>query len=396
MSTRISVGDVAKFIRGITFKPEEKVAVGATDSVVCLRTKNIQETLDESDLIAVPSSLVRDPNRMVRTGDVLVSSANSWELVGKCVRVKNLKYKATAGGFIGIVRPEKVDPDYFYHWMSAPKIQQKIRHLGRQTTNISNLPVDRFLELAIPVPRPDEQKRIAAILDKADVIRCKRQQAIQLADDFIRSVFLEMFGDPVSNLRGYAVGTIRDLVSEVRYGTSTKANTLGEGMPVLRMNNITYAGGWNFADVKHVELENAEVEKYTVQPGDILFNRTNSKELVGKTAVYPEREPMAFAGYLVRARLNDCGNPYYVSAYLNSEHGKKTLVGMCKSIVGMANINAQELQDIPILLPPKEVQDRFANRCLAVERGRRRHEKSALEAAALNAALSDQFFSRGG
>ncbi|MGQ0699321.1 MAG: restriction endonuclease subunit S [Panacagrimonas sp.] len=246
----------------------------------------------------------------------------------------------------------------------------------------------------VPIPKLSEQKRIAAILDKADAIRRKRQQAIRLADDFLRSVFLEMFGDLVTNQHRYAVGTIRDLVAEVRYGTSTKANTLGEGMPVLRMNNITYAGGWDFSELKHVELDPTEADKYTVQPGDILFNRTNSKELVGKTAVYPEREPMAFAGYLVRARLNDRGNPYYVSAYLNSEHGKKTLVGMCKSIVGMANINAQEVQDIPILLPPKEVQDRFANRCRAVERSRSRYKKSALEAATLNAALSDQFFSK--
>lgn len=248
--------------------------------------------------------------------------------------------------------------------------------------------------IEVPIPAPDEQRRIAAILDKADAIRRKRQQAIQLADDFLRSVFLDMFGDPSSNRHGYEIGTVRDLIAEVRYGTSTKANTLGQGIPVLRMNNITYAGSWNFDDLKHVELEDGELDKYTASPGDILFNRTNSKELVGKTAVYPDRKPMAFAGYLVRARTNELGNPYYISAYLNSEHGKKTLVGMCKSIVGMANINAQEFQNIPILLPPKALQDRFEKRCLAIQQSREKHEQSVKEAADLSVALSSQFFSQ--
>jgi type I restriction enzyme S subunit len=214
-------------------------------------------------------------------------------------------------------------------------------------------------QIPILTPPLDEQRRIATILDKADAIRRKRQESIRLTEEFLRSTFLEMFGDPVTNPKGWEVATIRDLVSEVKYGTSDKASYEGK-YPVLRMNNITYNGGWNFSDLKRIDIPEKDLQKYLVHKGDILFNRTNSKELVGKTAVYRRDEPMAFAGYLIRVRPKKHNNGEYIAAYLNSSHGKSTLEGMCKSIVGMANINAQELQDIRILKPPVELQNQYA------------------------------------
>jgi len=211
----------------------------------------------------------------------------------------------------------------------------------------------------IPLPPLPEQKRIAAILDKADAIRRKRQQAIQLADDFLRAVFLDMFGDPVTNPKGFPIGTIRDLVATADYGSSAKASeTYGE-YPILRMGNITYQGRIDLDDLKYINLEEKEKSKYLVEKGDLLFNRTNSKELVGKTAVYDMDDPVAIAGYLIRVRPNEMGDSHYISGYLNSAHGKATLRSICKSIVGMANINAQEMQNIPIMLPSIELQRKY-------------------------------------
>ena len=151
-----------------------------------------------------------------------------------------------------------------------------------------------------------------------------------------------MFGDPGSNPRGWEVGCIGDLLEEAKYGTSSKANAEGNGVPILRMGNVTYDGRIDLTDLKHIELSERDFEKYTTKRGDLLFNRTNSKELVGKSAVVKLEEPLAIAGYLVRARANAYGNNDYISGYLNSPHGKATLMGMCKNIVGMANINAKE------------------------------------------------------
>ncbi len=247
-------------------------------------------------------------------------------------------------------------------------------------------------ECSVPKPAPEVQNRIAAILDKADSIRRKRLKAISLTEDFLRAVFIDMFGDPETNPKSSPKGTIRDLVSSANYGTSEKANEHMGQYTILRMNNITYGGGWDFSSMKYVDLDEASAHKYIAKKGDLLFNRTNSKELVGKTAVYMRDEPMAIAGYLVRLRMNERGNPHYVSGYLNSTHGKRTLEARAKSIVGMANINAQEMQDIPLLLPPIELQDKYARIVEVVYVHLKSHQTFLHEAVALHSALSHKFF----
>ncbi|EIZ1351235.1 restriction endonuclease subunit S [Vibrio vulnificus] len=289
-----------------------------------------------------------------------------------------------------VVDERKAFPKYVYYYCAT--LKEKLKAASSSTTmpivNKSN-----FSQFEIPLPPLDEQKRIAAILDKADAIRQKRKQAIELADEFLRSVFLDMFGDPVTNPKGFSVGTIRDIVSTVNYGTSGKASETDGEFPILRMGNITYKGGWDFSDLKYIDLDDKDQGKYLARKNDLLFNRTNSKELVGKTAVFNESRPMAIAGYLVRVRTNELGNPWYISGYLNSSHGKQTLLNMCKSIVGMANINAQELQDIKILLPPVELQNKYESIVKEVTERASRHHESVKELQVLFNALSQKAFS---
>ncbi|TOI76882.1 restriction endonuclease subunit S, partial [Vibrio parahaemolyticus] len=215
------------------------------------------------------------------------------------------------------------DPKWVFYMLRAFQLERYVEGAGVPTLN-RNLVHDEL----VPLPPLAEQKRIAAILDKADAIRQKRKQAIDLADEFLRSVFLDMFGDPVTNPKGWEVGTIRDLVSSVNYGSSAKASETDGEFPILRMGNITYEGKWNFTDLKYIDLNDKDQIKYLAHRNDLLFNRTNSKELVGKTAVFDEDDPMAIAGYLIRVRTNDNGNPWYISGYLNSFHGKQTLLNM--------------------------------------------------------------------
>lgn len=210
----VRLDEAIEYIRGITFKPEDVIAMDSDGAVACMRTKNIQRALDESDLIAVPSAFVRREELYLRPGDVLISSANSWNLVGKVVLVPELNYLATAGGFIGIVRAkeEVVDARFLFHWLNADATQAKIRNCGRQTTNISNLSSKQFLDLVMPRPPLAEQQRRAIILDKADNLRSKRQEAIRLANEFRRAIFLDMFGDPVSNPKGWPVFKMGDVI----------------------------------------------------------------------------------------------------------------------------------------------------------------------------------------
>jgi len=217
------------------------------------------------------------------------------------------------------------------------------------------------------LPPLAEQQRIAAILDKADALRVKRRAALAKLEDLSKSLFLEIFGDPATNPKGWPIQTIGDLLESASYGTSEKAEATGQ-FAVLRMNNITRTGDIDLSNLKYMNLDESDRERYLVRTGDVLFNRTNSPDLVGKTAIFREKRSMAYAGYLIRLRVNQQNNPEYLARFLNLDYSKRVLRNMCKSIIGMANINATEVQAIRIPRPPIELQNQFAVRVTGIER----------------------------
>lgn len=258
-----------------------------------------------------------------------------------------------------------VNRDYLYLILSSDIFQSHLqqqmkggiqKHLGHKTIS----------RQTVPLPPQEEQKKIADILDAADSLRQKDQQLVEHYDRLSQSLFLELFGVPNNNVHNFELGTIRELVSTVNYGTSAKAQVDGE-YSYLRMNNITYQGYMNFESLKRIDLSEKDKEKYLARKGDILFNRTNSKELVGKTGLFDKEEAMVLAGYLIRVRTNEKANPYYIWRFMNTVYCKTLLNHMCKSIVGMANINAQELQNIKILIPPIELQNEFEMKVKDIE-----------------------------
>lgn len=107
----------------------------------------------------------------------------------------------------------------------------------------------------------------------------------------------------MANPKKWPMGTISDLAASIQYGTSKKSAGVGE-FPYIRMGNITYEGGWDFSDMKYIDLTEDERSRYLVHSGEVLFNRTNSRDLVGKTAVFRKPQSMAYAGYLVKLVAN--------------------------------------------------------------------------------------------
>ncbi len=173
-----------------------------------------------------------------------------------------------------------------------------------------------------------------------------------------QSRFVELFGDPIKNPKGWEIVTVGDLVTEVKYGTSSPAVEGGQ-YPYLRMNNLTYDGHLDLADLKYIDVSDEEKEKCVVRKGDVLFNRTNSVELVGKTAVFDLPDEMIIAGYIIRIRLGERMLPAVFSQYMNMEALKDILRNMAKGAVNQANINAQELQSIKIYVPDMQLQKEF-------------------------------------
>ena len=254
-----------------------------------------------------------------------------------------------------------------------------------------NLKFDMLSEFKINLPNVNKQINIVNVLDKIGMLIRKQHAEIEKLDDLIKSRFVEMFGDPIMNPKGWEVVTIGDITTEVRYGTSKPAVEGGK-YPYLRMNNLTIDGHLDLTELKYIDIPDDEIEKCVVRKGDVLFNRTNSIELVGKTAVFDLPEEMVIAGYIIRVRLNEKMLPEVLSQYMNLEMLKDTLRGMAKGAVNQANINAQELQSIKVYLPDMELQKKFIELKEQVDKSKVAVQKSLDETQLLFDSLMQKYF----
>ena len=155
------------------------------------------------------------------------------------------------------------------------------------------------------------------------------------------------------------VKPFRSLLSLVQYGCSDLAKEDPPGVPILRMNNIQ-EDGWVLSNLKYIELDERELDTYKLASEDILFNRTNSKELVGKCAVFRESGDWVFASYLIRIRTDQSRLlPQFASDFLASGIGRLQIDCFSRQIIGMTNINAEEIRQLRLPLPPISEQEKL-------------------------------------
>lgn len=241
------------------------------------------------------------------------------------------------------------------------------------------------------LPSMDKQIAIVKQLDLiSDTIAIYTKQ-IENFDNLVKARFIEMFGRPFINNLNWESKQIKNVVNEVKYGTSKPSVENGE-YKYLRMNNLTYDGRFDLTDLKFISLDNDELEKCVVRKGDVLFNRTNSLDLIGKTAEFDFNEDMVIAGYIIRIRLKEAIVPKFFSMYMNTDEMKLHLRTIAKGAVNQANINAQELQEIPIYLPPIELQNQFVNFVRHVDKSREEVKKSLEKTQQLYDSLMQEYF----
>ena len=324
------------------------------------------------------------PTKMASPEDILIS-------VRAPIGAMNYaKEECCIGRGLAALTPnrEKVSPEYIF-WL----LKGKNEELNSKGTGSTFKAIGRNIleETLVPDISLEKQAECSIILEKTYKVISSRKQQLQKLDELVKARFVEMFGAYPLNPMGWKKGTIRDVVADVRYGSSRPAVDGGK-YPYLRMNNITYGGELDLSDVKRIDVPENELEKCTVRRGDVLFNRTNSKELVGKTCVYDRDEMMVLAGFVIRVRVNDLVLPEFLSAFLNTEFSKRTLLGMCKAAIGQANINAQEMQSIGIYIPPIELQKEFVQFKNQTDKSKAAVQKALDEAQLLFDRLMQDYF----
>jgi type I restriction enzyme S subunit len=360
---RTELGTVATFIRGVSFKPDQVAHAPSDDVLACMRTSNIQSLLDLRDVWYIPSTIVKRGDQHLHAGDVLVSTANSWNLVGKCCWVPNLPHPATFGGFVSVLRADttKLDPRYMYWWLSSPPIQYALRSFGRQTTNISNLDIRRCLNLSIPLPSLREQRQIAKLLDAADMLRKKRSESITRLPDLIASLFARTLSASVPR---QTLASVSSVTGE--YGAGVSSVPFDGTRPrYIRITDIAPGGHLNDERVSPAGEPRAWRAK-SLADGDVLFARSGAT--VGKAYLHRAgSEPSVFAGYLIRFRVDPSRlKPEYLMAYtLTSEY--LGWVASQQRTVAQPNINAKQYGSLCVPVPATAVQDEFVASFRAVE-----------------------------
>jgi len=188
-----TLGDEVQIVRGITFPSSAKKRMPERGLVPCLRTANIQNEVDWDDLIYVSEGFVRNDNQYVQLDDLLISMANSKELVGKVALVRRIDFSCTLGGFIAAIRcGAGIDPKYLMTILRVPSAREKLIDSSTQTTNIANISLGRLRPFALTLPPLSEQQVIVAKVDElmalCDQLESELKTRSEVAEKFARSI----------------------------------------------------------------------------------------------------------------------------------------------------------------------------------------------------------------
>jgi len=256
--------------------------------------------------------------------------------------------------------PEKLSKKFLYYILKSDQFQNFVQNVGSRAAQ-AGFNMGDLEEFNIPLPSLSEQKAIVAKLDRAQRLIDIDREMLAKYDELIQSLFLEMFGDPVRNDKGWEVGSITDygsLKNGLNYSSKesgTKIRSLGVGdFGVLsKIDNVRA--------ISRIELDKAPPENYLLKDNDLVFVRSNgNKELVGRCLrIYPGNEDVTFSGFCIRYRPNSSS---INSTYLSHLFRVKTFRNyMLKDGRGanIQNINQKLLSQLDIPLPDVSKQNQF-------------------------------------
>lgn len=331
------------------------------DGIPFLTVKDVSDSgldFESSSKIAREEYVKADQgNSAPKVGDVLFSKDGT---VGKVHVVKESREFAVLSS-LAILRPNSsLNSDYFgYVLKSKSTIEQASKN--KTGSALRRIILSDLKRIKIPLPPLAEQKRIAVILDKADAIRRKRQQAIQLADDFLRAVFLEMFGDPVTNPKGWEVKPLKDLAHKIGSGSTPRGGSesyQADGISLIRSLNI-HDNEFKFKDLAFIDDEQAErLSNVVVEENDVLLNITGAS--VCRCAIVPSEVLPARVNQhvcIIRPKTNIY--PSYLLHLLISQPYKQMLLQMSGAGATREALTKQQIENLQIATPPVSEQEKF-------------------------------------
>ncbi|GIK58043.1 MAG: hypothetical protein BroJett015_37060 [Chloroflexota bacterium] len=353
---------------------------------------------DSKEIVETSSVMGKEaPSRarqLVQAHDVLVSTVRP--NLNAVAQVPETLDGGTASTGYCVLRPKngQLDARYLFHWVKTPTF---VENMVLQATG-ANYPAvtDTVIKSStIPLPPLGEQQRIAAILDKADMLRAKRRTAVARLDALLQSTFLHLFGDPVTNPMGWEVVILAEM-ADIGSGV-TKGRKFGNQetifVPYMRVANVQ-DGEILTDDVKTVEVLSTDVNKYQLEVGDILLTEGGDPDKLGRGAIWHGQIPNCIhQNHIFRVRLkNGEMIPEYLSALIGSSYGKRYFLKAAKQTTGIATINKTQLSQFPVLRPSLELQNQFKRVMGQIQAAKAKHSQHLSQLDNLFHALQQRAF----
>lgn len=332
------------------------------------------------------------------SGDVLLAKITPCFENGKVAYIDRLPHRVGYGSTeFHVLRPhDDLDGRYLFHLLRSPRFRLDGEARMTGSGGQRRVPAQFLRDYELPRPLLTEQKRIATILDKADAIRAKRRAALEDTDALLRATFLELFGDPVANPKGWDAAALSDGIDEIEAGWSAS----GEDRPrvagekaVLKVSAVTWERFDPQAAKVVVEIPNDQA-LITPKHGDVLFSRANTRELVAATVlVSGDHADVFLPDKLWRIRTNSRLRPEYLRYLLAMPRLRAAL---CKRATGssgsMLNISQAKLREQIVPFPPVAMQEKFGAVVWAIYQAEDRMQQALADAEALYASLARRAF----
>ena len=324
-------------------------------------TKDCKLRLDEIEYIDAEEKHFL--TRKLEYGDIIIekSGGSDKQPVGRPVLFNIKEGNFSYSNFtsrIRIIDNKIIDSSFLQKALYNHYIKGSTFPLQSNTTGIHNLDFKGYLELEIPLPPLEEQNRIVSILDasfeKIDALKKNAEENLKNA----KALFQQVLAQELKPKEGWVEKKLGEVCNNISYGTSLPSSENGI-YKYLRMNNITLDGTLDLNNLKYITVPDKELAKCMVEKGDLLFNRTNSHELVGKSCVFENDEKMVIAGYIIRIRLNKEIAPKFANYYINLQRRLGYLKPLIVGAVHQANISAKSIQTINFVYPTLEEQHRI-------------------------------------
>jgi type I restriction enzyme S subunit len=337
-----------------------------------LRTRNISwGRIEISELDKMHFSQSEERRLLLQEGDLLICEGGAigrsaiWKYKDFSCFYQNHIHRARA------IDSTTTDSEFFVYWLWYAFEIEKIYFGRANVTTIPNLSKSRLGELLVPLPPISEQRKISALLNMVQQAIEQQERLIDLATELKKTLMHKLFtegfyGEPQKETEigliaeSWRVDSMKSFISNSKYGLSIKGQDSGS-IPILRMTNQV-EGYIDTHNLQYVNIPNDVVEKYRVCRGDLLFNRTNSFELVGRTALFDIDGDFVFASYLIRITLDlQQMMPEFINFYLNWDETQQRLKSIATRSVSQSNISASRLGKFLVAIPPMDEQLALVN-----------------------------------